>query len=425
MAALLGIIQFIIIGYICVFEFEKRSASVFMWATLFIMFGVMHLLTSCIGDLEYSDGVLCEASIFVILFCSIYLLCRLSLSRTTIKAKYFFRTKIMKKSLNQEKDRMKWFFYLYVCIFVLKIVPFVRYAGNIFSTSWSVGRDYSATLGYANSAQLINIAFYSFAGVAAVLWLREDKKKFMISILLILSDVIITRNEILPFFCCLIALYLWKTNTIKFRTIIAAVLGAILVIYIVYGLRVFRHYGTIADFLTNATSAEFFAKINLYIRTGNGELGLLRDMYYFIDHGNAFEGFGRLHTYIRMIFVYIPTSFSFGIKPDDFAIAMGQATGMAAGGSTHPTLFGDCYANAGLFGIILGAFWAVYVTVVDRIIINRKITEIRILAFVLNAVVYIIIARGSVYNGFWFVAYGIPALCFFEYCLLHVRISKK
>jgi hypothetical protein len=104
---------------------------------------------------------------------------------------------------------------------------------------------------------------------------------------------------------------------------------------------------------------------------------------------------------------------------------MGQAYGMQAGGSTHPTLFGDCYANAGIFGVLLGVFWAGYVTIADRITIKRKTTEIRILAYVLNAVVYTIIGRGSVYNGFWYVAYGIPALCAFEYCILHVRFGNK
>lgn len=123
-----------------------------------------------------------------------------------------------------------------------------------------------------------------------------------------------------------------------------------------------------------------------------------------------------------MLFVYIPTRWSLGLKPDDFAISMGHAYGMAAGGSTHPTLFGDCYANLDIFGIFLGAFWAIYVTIADRIIISRKHSLSAILIYVLNAVVYVIIGRGSVYNGFWFIAYGVPLILLIEYIKYHIKI---
>ena len=424
MTILLGIAQFMIIAYICVFEFKRKSSSIFLWATLMIMFGVMHLITSFIGDDVYSNSVLIEASIFVILFCFVYIICRMVFSRN-IKERNVFTYNNMRNSLLNNHNKLNFFFYAYILVFVFKIFPYIRFAGNILSTSWSTGRDFSASMGYANSSQLINIAFYSLAGMTAVLWMKGQKKKYIVSLLLVLFNVILTRNRIetLRFFCSIICLFLWKIKSLKFKHIILAGVGAIAVVYIVYGLRVFRHYGTISDFILNYNTKEFFDKINLYIKTGNGELGLLRDMYYFIDHNNNFPEFSRLYSYIRMVLVYIPTQFSLGLKPDDFAIAMGQAMGMATGGSTHPTLFGDCYANAGFFGILLGAFWAFYVSVIDKITFKRKSTEIKILVYILNAVVYTIIGRGSIYNGFWFVAYGMPLLCFVEYCLYHFKFK--
>lgn len=108
--------------------------------------------------------------------------------------------------------------------------------------------------------------------------------------------------------------------------------------------------------------------------------------------------------------VYIPTKWSLGLKPTDFAIKMGAATGMGVGGSTHPTLFGDCFANLGFAGCLLGVFWALYATFFDKMIDSHDSYFVKILLFVLNAVAYCIMGRGSVYNGFWFVAFGVPLI---------------
>ena len=89
---------------------------------------------------------------------------------------------------------------------------------------------------------------------------------------------------------------------------------------------------------------------------------------------------------------------------------MGAAIGMVTGGSTHPTLFGDCYANAGFWGILLGAFWAIYCSVSDKIIVRCKNQVLKTMVYCLFAVTFVIIGRGSVYNSFFFVAWGLPAL---------------
>ena len=85
-----------------------------------------------------------------------------------------------------------------------------------------------------------------------------------------------------------------------------------------------------------------------------------------------------------MLLVFIPTRWSLGLKPDDFAIIMGSAIGMGPGGSTHPTLFGDCFANLGMYGVLLGIFWGIYATSMDYITIKRKTKTGQVLLFVLN-----------------------------------------
>ncbi len=424
MMMILGIAQFLVIASITIYEFKYKSPAVFLWATLLIMFGIMHMINSFTGDQVYPDSVMISASLFAIGFCIMYVLVRIIYIRSRrYTARNYFIYENIKENMKEENTHDSLLFFIFLLAMALKLIPYMRYVGSILSSSWSTGRDYSATLGYVNTEQIARIFVYSLSGLTAVLYIKRNKKWIIVSAI-VLFGVLLSRNriEILPLLCSIIAIFLYKTDRLRIRTIILAAISAVAVIYIVYALRVFRHYGTVQDFINNFDFAEFNAKIRLYLATDNGELGLRRDFYYFINGKNNFEDFGKLHSYIRMLFVYLPTSWSFGLKPSDFAIAMGQATGMVAGGSTHPTLFGDCYANLGAFGICLGSFWAIYVSVIDSIIVKRSKTFIQILLFILNAVVYVIIGRGSVYNGFWFAAYGIPLLIFLNWFFEHVRL---
>ena len=115
-----------------------------------------------------------------------------------------------------------------------------------------------------------------------------------------------------------------------------------------------------------------------------------------------------------MLMVFIPTRFSFGLKPDDFAIAMGSAIGMGPGGSMHPTLFGDCYANLGFAGILFGILWAVLATHLDKIILSVRKNELRVLMYSLVASMFTIIGRGAVYNAFFTIVYGTLVIFFLD-----------
>ena len=68
MSATFGLIQMLLIGYIAYIETNKKSPVVFLWATLMVMFGVPHFVTTVVRDTVYSDVVLFEASLFVVCF---------------------------------------------------------------------------------------------------------------------------------------------------------------------------------------------------------------------------------------------------------------------------------------------------------------------------------------------------------------------
>ena len=425
MVLFLGILQFLLITCILLFEFKNKSSAVFLWATLFIMFGVMHLFASFIGDEQYFDDVLIQASVFAILFCLIYILFRVLLGyRSIVRSRKRMQYKLLEAEFVQEKCGT-FFLIVFLAVMLLKTYPYVANVGNILMTSWSSGRDYGASVTYANSSQLFSILMYALSGVAVVFWMEKKRWYCLFSLLALGLGVLLTRNriEVLPILCAIIIVFILKTQKIRMRTLVFGGIAAVSVIYIVYGLRVFRHYGTIDAFLREFQFSDFMQRIHKFIITDNGELGLRRDFYYFIDNDNNFKSFGEGHTYLRMLLVYVPTQWSFGLKPDDFAMTMGAAKGMIAGGSTHPTLFGDCYANLGMLGVFLGAFWAIYANVVDWITTRQKNPIAVVLIYALCAVTYVIMGRGSVYNGFFFVAYGIPFIVILFYLKRHVKLK--
>ena len=426
MTLVLGILQFILITYILLDEFKHKTSATFLWATLFLMFGVMHLLVSISGDYEYSNIVLSEASLFVIIFCVMYIFARQILGRKLMLLnKDRFTHEILEKEYSLEDSNVTILFLIFIIVFAAKIIPFLRYSGSLLNTSWGGGRGYSTSLDYANSQQIIRILFYALSGIVICCAMKRKWILVAITVFISLFEVIITRNriEILPIACSLVSIFIFRNKRINLKVVIAGVIGSVAIIYIVYGLRVFRHYGTLGTFIQQFNLADFNERVSRYIETDNGELGLRKSFYYFIKYNNNFPGFGKMHTYIRMLLIYVPTRWSFGLKPSDFAITMGSALGNAAGVSTHPTLFGDCYANLGIFGVLLGLFWGMYCNLADLVTLKQKTTTSAILVYVLNAVVFTIVGRGSVYNAFWFLAYGVPLIMISSYAKRHIHIK--
>ena len=105
----------------------------------------------------------------------------------------------------------------------------------------------------------------------------------------------------------------------------------------------------------------------------------------------------------------IPSRFTFGLKPADMCITMGKAWKPDFKGiinfTVTPTLFGDCYANLGMFGVLLGAFWSLVATIMDAIC-NRRHEIFSLLFWGMIATVFVDIGRGSIYNPLCLIFYG-------------------
>lgn len=411
MSVALAILQFFVIAFICFQEARRKSPVVFLWATLMIMFGIMHPFGMLSGAAEYSPAAMDDASVFVLVFCIIYISAR-ELSVMALNVDFGSRLAWKNLAPKCREDRGKGIALLFLIVISYMIISFASQSGGLLNTSWGGAREIAADASYINLGQLASILFFSTAGIGCFLFMRGNKALAIAMWIGILVLVLVTRNriQILPLLVGIIALVLFRLERITIKHVVLAVVAAVLVILIVYGLRAFRYYGTLQNFFETFRLEDFIEQIAIFFRTDNGELGLRQWFYYFIEHDNDFNAFGEGNTYWRMALVFVPTQFSFGLKPDDFAQAMGAAVGLAPGGSMHPTLFGDCFANLGWGGVFLGAFWAFYATAADMVVLSFKRPSLALCSYVLIASSLVIIGRGAVYNGFFPAAWGIVFL---------------
>ena len=433
----LAFIQMIIIAMITFWEYKSGFISIMMWAVLLLMFGIPHCVMCLMGSSTYSADVILTASLFVIFFCIIYFLCRFFL-------KLLFTANVMqlmKSRLEVENEgerfheslliRSIFFFYLLHLFFFL----FATYynLGTIINVSW---RDFYnfriSSSGWALTVILIAQVYIinSFGGVALLAFLRKWKGIFISLFLIISFTVFLTQNRILmlPLINSFLLLFFIRNRKLGLKKIIVLSLSGILSLYVIYGIRIFRHSGGIDGLVEQYTLQTFNQRIVEMFETDDGELGLRNIFYFFIENENEFYGFNQMATYRRLLFTVLPMKYSMSLKPADFAIAMGTAYSGDASNenySVHPTLLGDCYANLGFLGCILGVFWAVFSCICDSFVCRIQKLHIQILLTVMYLTMYVIIARGSVYNGFSVAFWGTIAILILSRCLTFWEKSEK
>ncbi|MDK2811635.1 MAG: hypothetical protein PWR27_2344 [Petroclostridium sp.] len=402
----------------CVYEYKNKSLSVFLWAVLLVMFGIPHFISVVFSITEYSEDILIKASFFVLLFNTMYIISKIVI-RSIFNYSYINKYTSVKKLKNPKKvepsgkkDRFLmnvFFIQLGLSFFILMVFIF-RNLGGISQASWGRLYTLNTELGFRSAIRYSNLIFFASAGVILVLKDYSKRVKFLLALIIALLYSFITGNRItiLPVLVAFIIPFIYNENsriTMK-KALFFSILG-FLAVYLVYGLRLLRIYGGMYNFFINFNLGQVNAQILDMMMNGDGELGLRKVFYYFIDMNNQFPNFNSAHTYIRLLLIAVPTSLSFGLKPPDFAISMGSAwlgNFSNTAYSTHPTLYGDVFANLWWFGILLAVFWAIVTYLID-IYVNRKNNVIRKMLLVLFGSVYIIIGRGSVYNAF-FIGYS-------------------
>ena len=422
---ILAITQFLLITIIVFQEYRRKSIGVFLWAMLLILFGIMHLSTVISNYHDYPMWVYNHASLFVILFCLFYMVTRKILvpSRNTVCVSFNDWSKVNYQFITPLQKRFIYctLFSLFVCV-CYKIYELSQFSGSILDSSWGSKREMQQSQSYMNLGRIIE-PLYWYATSSVLLFMYWGNKKYaVISALLILACVIVirSRTQILPLLVAVIAYYIYNGRKLSIKKIVIMFSLGIISVIIIYMIQIFRYYGSILNFITEFDNQVFFDTVFTNMSEGKGDIGLREVFYYFIFHDNQFENFSEGHTYLRMLMFFIPTQWSAGLKPPDFAISMGSALGTGdAGFSTHPTLFGDCFANFGYWGFLMGIFWAIFVYWADKFANSLEI-NLKISSIIIFANTYIIIGRGSVYNAYYWAVYGVLMMLFIYYILKRI-----
>jgi hypothetical protein len=175
------------------------------------------------------------------------------------------------------------------------------------------------------------------------------------------------------------------------------------IVFLIVAVGVLKAFNSLSEFFDSFNPAEFIDMLYSILFSKYGELGLRNGFYFYLQNNNEFDNFGLGLGYIRLLLLPIPSFMSFGLKPQDFAMDMAMAydpvNSTAGVNSMHPTLYGDCFANFGWYGVSLGAFWALFSYVGDRFTISKSKNILFLSMFVAYAYTYTLIARGAVYNA--------------------------
>lgn len=439
MSYIAAIAQVITIIFVLLYEYKKRCLSMFIWATLLLMFGLPHLISVFAQTTKYNDEVMIKASLFVILFNIIYLIFKISMHKVFGMSSFSTNVDFLKeneRNLNKyikiDKRASKLFFLMLIMSLATLIIYGVSRLGSIRNISWGTLYLLNRSMGSRSAIYFINFILFSSAGVLLYFSEKKMRVKYVISTLVILSFTMLSGNRItiLPIMISIIIPFVFKKANISIKKIIILSLLGFFSIYLVYSLRLLRIYGGFLNLLSQLNFLEVNKLVLNMILEGDGEMSLRNAFYHFIYYDNNFENFNSAHTYIRLILIAIPSSLSFGLKPPDFAISMGSAwIGNPSNTiqSMHPTLYGDVFANLYWYGVFLGIFWAILTFLTDRFIMRQK-EMLRNLLMVLFGTVYVICARGSVYNAYFqgfvgtIIIFGIYFISSFKFV---VRLRKS
>lgn len=417
MNVIIATLQLFLMISVFLYEYKRKSPALFLWAVLLFLFGFSHFFTVLgIITTNYSDDVLFIASMFSLIFSSTYLFIRL----LTKQRRIIYQSS---ENILQSKFLGKILMILLCFVVTIQLYDIYKYSGSFLESSWSLRREMNAENSSFSLGFLSGYFYYTFASALLLFIVQKKKKLALITLCVLLIYSLISRQRIslLPIFISFLSYPIVSNKKLNIKTIFLFLFVGFISIYSIFALQLFRYGGSISNFLSDFNINSFSQDVLERISSGEGEFMLRDAFYFFIDHNNNFENFGEGHTYLRLLMFFVPSQWSLGIKPPDFAISMGTAWNPGVSGfSMHPTLLGDLYANFDFWGAILGGtIWAGIVNITDRVI-RKSPTYLKISFFLTASCQFVIVGRGSVYNALVAMIYSMLFLW-----LLHKLYLKK
>ncbi len=386
------VFSFILCIYI---EIKYLSPTIIFWIAITGVFLLPHLFYS-ISLINVNLKTLLEATIFVSAFNYLYFFTKVLIIYSIRKKRFnwIFSNLITNKN-RRINHLLIWLnvFGLLIWIFGLLIAGFDPFYAR-WADTLKIGNIFS---------QFGNMLIFTSSGILLYNYLTNKRRVFIFAILLSLVGIILLRARILlialliPF----VILILYRNNKFNFKF---KFLWLIIVFtFSIFFLQAFRWSGGISDF--NVKKIPSLISTSLKNMTGpHGEFHLITEFYTIIEAKNKTKNFGEGRTYWRLALFWLPSPIipeplKF-IKPRDFAIDMYNLIYNKPknnSGTTHPTFYGDLFANFGWIGIFMAVFWAFVNEFLDKIFVNNQSKLVFLLGNI--STFYVIIARGAIYNG--------------------------
>lgn len=293
-------------------------------------------------------------------------------------------------------------FIFFVSVTIPIFLVYIKY-GSFLNIGW---RDTKSIPYY-----LIFLYLYYFSSISLYISLSVFKEKLVsISIIILALFFVLTfqsRSLILPIIFPIIYHYLYFHNGLGRLKVI--LLGGVFLLSF-FLLQQFRYSG-----LDNFSIELALSNIAEQIVRGEGELSIIDVFYYLMERGEYVVGFSEGWSYLRVFFFYLPAGL-FDIKPLDFSYEIWNAyTGIYnVGGSLHPTHYGMAFGNFSWLGVLFGPIFLILFSVAyDFIIKSLNINGLMVISSFLSGTV--LMARGSIYNGFLVVIIGLFLGVLFNY----------
>jgi hypothetical protein len=385
--------------FIIIIEYKLKSVSLVLWGGLFVFFLVPHAVDIFVGPPEYTIDTYNKASLFAFLFNSFYLSTRLLLIKS--KSLILVNTKVnYSDDFNFSFIKIQFFILIISFLFLLYFV--ITTFGSFFNFSWIDVFDNRTSFSYFMFSYLFGVCL----PLPFLAYYYKKSKIFVFTILVLITIIFLfrIRTFLIPITIPFIISYLLSD---KFKITIFNLFKVLIlsssIIFLIVAVGVLKAFNSLSEFFDSFSPAEFFDMLYSILFSKYGELGLRNGFYFYLQNNNEFDNFGLGLGYIRLLLLPIPSFMSFGLKPQDFAMDMAMAydpiNSTAGVNSMHPTLYGDCFANLGWYGVSLGVFWAFFSYIGDRFTISKSKNILFISMFVAYAYTYTLIARGAVYNA--------------------------
>jgi hypothetical protein len=407
---LILILSFILCIYI---EVKYLSPTIIFWIALTGVFLLPHLIYSLLL-IKVDLKTVIKASLFVSAFNFLYFFSKVLIISSIRKNRYNWVFNDVTISKNDRINRFLIFCYLSgLAIWILGLL----FAGfNPFSAKWADTLKVNSVF-----SQVGNLLIFTASGLLLYNYIARKTWILLIVIFLNLGCIILLRARILlialliPF----VIMILYRNNKFNFKL---KFLWLILVFtFSIFFLQAFRWAGGIKDLSIKKIPA--LVSTSLTNMTGShGEFHLVTEFYFIIEGNNTNPVFGQGRTYWRLLLFWLPTPIipeplKF-IKPRDFAIDIYNFvyhTPLNKSGTTHPTFYGDLFANFGWIGILMAVFWAFISEFLDSIFSKNQAKLIFLLGCI--STFYVIIARGAIYNGSinLIIPFFLVSLMFYKY----------